>query len=426
MAREVEPDPVEELTPREADVLALLREGLTNGQIARRLDVSPDAAKYHVSQIIAKLGVRNRYQAAVWPERPPWWAAALAPLGLGWRKISSGPLAAALALGAAVLVAAGIGLLVWGLLRTSGGSERADVAAAGASVGDLLACYREDTTPAESPSASQSLLGAHVSVGGQDVGEKTTEEILLVLRDVEPVYFGVRGNPGTRIGEPGRLAETTLQIDLSDGGLTLKYVRPGPVAPYGLLFDPALINNWDLITMLSPAGYAQQACTVPRAFDQVMAGLGFEGYDPTDILEARVIPVPDAQRECCLIERIDVWREGKPRRSLSSVPEDALWRPIRRGRTPGLATGEMPQTPVEPFSGEPLMLEVRFKGIDPFPEAVRPTVYQYYRSDSSASGRGVLVPLTGIAVYNGGGAGGGAFYPEPDLDGLLRDAASSD
>lgn len=117
----VESVPVEELTPREAEVLDLLRRGLSNRQIARQLGVSADAAKYHVSQIIGKLGVRNRYEAAVWPERPPWWAAGLLPLGFLLRRLSVGWLARGASAVAGVGIAAGIGLLVWGLLRTSGG-----------------------------------------------------------------------------------------------------------------------------------------------------------------------------------------------------------------------------------------------------------------------------------------------------------------
>jgi DNA-binding CsgD family transcriptional regulator len=122
MAQEAEPALVEELTPREAEVLDLVRRGFTNGQIARQLGVSADGAKYHVSQIIAKLGVRNRYEAAVWPERPPWWTAGLAPAALLWRRLSVGWLARGASAVAAVGIAAGIGLLVWGLLRTSGGN----------------------------------------------------------------------------------------------------------------------------------------------------------------------------------------------------------------------------------------------------------------------------------------------------------------
>jgi DNA-binding CsgD family transcriptional regulator len=54
------------LTPREQQVLALLREGLTNDQIAARLGFSESGARYHVSEILSKLGVRSREEAAQW------------------------------------------------------------------------------------------------------------------------------------------------------------------------------------------------------------------------------------------------------------------------------------------------------------------------------------------------------------------------
>jgi len=58
------------LTPREWEVLGLLREALTNTQIGERLGITRDAAKYHVSQILLKLGVSTREEAAAWqPDR---------------------------------------------------------------------------------------------------------------------------------------------------------------------------------------------------------------------------------------------------------------------------------------------------------------------------------------------------------------------
>ena len=56
------------LTARQADVLALLREGLGNKAIAERLSVSPKTVDHHVSAILAKLGVRSRQEAARHPE----------------------------------------------------------------------------------------------------------------------------------------------------------------------------------------------------------------------------------------------------------------------------------------------------------------------------------------------------------------------
>ena len=52
------------LTAREAEVLELVGEGLTNRQIAERLFISPKTASLHVSNILGKLRVANRTQAA--------------------------------------------------------------------------------------------------------------------------------------------------------------------------------------------------------------------------------------------------------------------------------------------------------------------------------------------------------------------------
>ena len=54
------------LTPREAEVLALIAEGLTNTEIAERLVVSAATVKSHVNHIFAKAGVRDRAQAVVY------------------------------------------------------------------------------------------------------------------------------------------------------------------------------------------------------------------------------------------------------------------------------------------------------------------------------------------------------------------------
>jgi DNA-binding NarL/FixJ family response regulator len=57
--------PAIRLTAREHDVLRLLVQGQTNGQIARQLRVSLSTAKAHVEHILDKLGVSDRTQAAV-------------------------------------------------------------------------------------------------------------------------------------------------------------------------------------------------------------------------------------------------------------------------------------------------------------------------------------------------------------------------
>jgi NarL family two-component system response regulator LiaR len=57
------PPPVDDLTPREHEVLELMVEGLTNPEIAQRLMVSASTARAHVSNILSKLGVSNRAEA---------------------------------------------------------------------------------------------------------------------------------------------------------------------------------------------------------------------------------------------------------------------------------------------------------------------------------------------------------------------------
>jgi DNA-binding NarL/FixJ family response regulator len=52
------------LTPRELDVLRLLVAGRSNPQIAEALFISPRTATTHVSNILAKLGVESRTEAA--------------------------------------------------------------------------------------------------------------------------------------------------------------------------------------------------------------------------------------------------------------------------------------------------------------------------------------------------------------------------
>jgi DNA-binding NarL/FixJ family response regulator len=51
------------LTPRESEVLVLLKDGLSVGQVARRLYMSESTVKTHIAKIYDKLGATNRAQA---------------------------------------------------------------------------------------------------------------------------------------------------------------------------------------------------------------------------------------------------------------------------------------------------------------------------------------------------------------------------
>jgi NarL family two-component system response regulator LiaR len=58
------PQPGCDLTERQLEILALLVEGLTNNEIAERLILSPYTVRNHVSEILSKLGVGTRTEAA--------------------------------------------------------------------------------------------------------------------------------------------------------------------------------------------------------------------------------------------------------------------------------------------------------------------------------------------------------------------------
>jgi DNA-binding NarL/FixJ family response regulator len=58
-----------DLTPREAEVLGLVRQGLANKQIARRLGISERTVKAHLTSTFQRIGVADRTQAALWAER---------------------------------------------------------------------------------------------------------------------------------------------------------------------------------------------------------------------------------------------------------------------------------------------------------------------------------------------------------------------
>jgi DNA-binding CsgD family transcriptional regulator len=53
------------VSPRESQVLEMTSQGLTNDEIARRLNVTTHAVKFHLASIYRKLGVANRTEAAV-------------------------------------------------------------------------------------------------------------------------------------------------------------------------------------------------------------------------------------------------------------------------------------------------------------------------------------------------------------------------
>ena len=202
------------LTPREREVIEFLRLGFTNEQIGGRMGISANAVKYHVSEIISKLGVRNRREAARWPERRPWWATAFAPAALLLRRSEAAlPVklsTAALAISGGVVVAAvaGIGLIL--LLFLGSNAERTNDAAFRS--GDPRALVDKALS---SMTQLDSFHAAFVlSIPPDDVREKAGWEIEFEAPDsYRMLLFGAEG-------ESERRCESYLLPDASGSGET--------------------------------------------------------------------------------------------------------------------------------------------------------------------------------------------------------------
>lgn len=135
----------EPLTPAEQRVLQHLRQGKTNAEIAEELDVSADAVKYHVSNMLGKLGLESREQLAAWREPSPLARAWAALGGLGW-KLAGGA--------AAVVAAAGVGVAGWLLLRGDASStEHVDLS----NLATGLLTIGIDGQPGNGPSLNPSI-----------------------------------------------------------------------------------------------------------------------------------------------------------------------------------------------------------------------------------------------------------------------------
>ena len=109
-----------ELTERQREVLSMLAAGKTNREIGDALGMTLDGAKFHVSELLTKLEVSSREEAAEWWRRERAWASRvrsfLPAVSLKW---------AALTGGAAVGLAAGA-LFLSGSSSTTGPSGEAD------------------------------------------------------------------------------------------------------------------------------------------------------------------------------------------------------------------------------------------------------------------------------------------------------------
>lgn len=179
------------LTPREWDVLEFLRKKYSNEDIASELGISIAGVKYHVSEILSKLRLENRTDAASWRrDEGPSQTRAVGPLamlgrsGLGVVRPISAVLAAALGM----VVLAGLLLLVVLLVRSTGDDTGPTLAIDGElaveeyfeQVQSLFEAYRE---------VGEGPLGDRFESIGWPFDDDETEAFAsAVLHDMEPVF----------------------------------------------------------------------------------------------------------------------------------------------------------------------------------------------------------------------------------------------
>jgi DNA-binding CsgD family transcriptional regulator len=237
----------DDLTEREREVLALLRLGLTNEEIAGRLNITLDGAKYHVSQILSKLGVATREEAAAEAIRRDapkarlrrrWWAA--------W------PLAAKAA-GAALVVAAvtGLGVLAWGVLVTEGQDDEAAATLATPRANDESTPSAPPTGSATQASTQSVTPPASTALPGRFDGVTmsfTYPADWYIADSVRPYFDQERGDENVVI--QSFPPETTATEGLPGGAIKLDFSG----FPLTLAATPTIESGYQPLAIDNPSG----------------------------------------------------------------------------------------------------------------------------------------------------------------------------
>jgi Tol biopolymer transport system component/DNA-binding CsgD family transcriptional regulator len=244
------------LTPREWEVLALLREGLSNTQIAQRLGISHAGAKYHVQEILSKLGVSKREEAARWSpeavaERRPWWTGALAFI---WRK-APGPAAYVAGGLAAVAALGGLGLLAFLLMR-GGGTNAGGAKLPLVLGGDSLGISALDGNPPVALTGPGDYSGAVVGADGvlryfQRTGATgfyemngASPKLIIPVQPVSGAYFGEWSPDGSMAAwiEPSGNGTSVLRV--AEAGGTPRTLGPEGLASFLWSADSKQLLAW--------------------------------------------------------------------------------------------------------------------------------------------------------------------------------------
>lgn len=157
--------PIERLTPRQREVLRLIERGHTNGEIAERLGISLQGVKWHVRELLGKLGaesreelIERRHAAVGWPNPVRWWRGLIS---LGSAKL------------VAIAATGGAGAVMAVAVLTSGDSQT-EPSAQPQVVTTVLTPARMPTaagsiwTPEEALRRARQEVGADIGVASYD------------------------------------------------------------------------------------------------------------------------------------------------------------------------------------------------------------------------------------------------------------------
>ncbi len=360
MNRRGRPPHPDVLTPREWEVLALLREELTDQTIADRLGISLDGAKYHVREILSKLGVSSRQEAAAWQpeERAP---------SRQWLAL---PLAARIA-GALVVVAAvgGLGVLAWGVARTDSSTSEDSPGGTAISIGPKL------PEPVDPPRLTRDQVLTHPAPRGEIAGvnaqASTLGAILRFLRQSEPT-----ANPPIAFAGDDSTATAWL---LTYVGYFNKFGGFEPIGPCCQTPDPGeiacrqssifFLENEGL-AMSGPTGGAQggtdlpdEACRRGELTRELAIVLGSQMEPWIDIQPDP--PVPTAERMTLDEALVAIQKRGgeRPRQRVDAPGKTPVWLVTLSGAFFG-AEGTIPEDGTTPRPTTTISCADRFAIVD--------------------------------------------------------------
>jgi DNA-binding CsgD family transcriptional regulator len=244
------------LTPREWQVLDLLRRGLTNDQIASQLAISADTAKFHVSEILAKLGVQTRQEAADWQGRPRALPGAGLPAAIAGKIGSLTPLKLA---GAAVIVAAAVALAALAglvILDSTSGPTEPTLAPDGRTGNEQLDALIEDLLQDDAAALATRFSGVTARegqvVGGNAGGFFYLEDLGGLAPEMRRPLAVPASDWAARLGS----AQRSLHAVVNQPREPFAWWRQssGPAPPAGVFLEP---RDFDIVLVVGAGETAQ-------------------------------------------------------------------------------------------------------------------------------------------------------------------------